>query len=159
MYEGACVQMHCVRMYRWRCRCGGDAGGQLASFKGDLELSLHGVVAAVDQHAVVGERVELGVQLQLRCVVLHVALQTTSRQSVNTTQWLALVHGPLACTCTRIVACYRLDNLMGHTRAKRITRSSNAQFRAQFRKQTNKQQNKQTSKQTNKQQQQNLKQE
>ena len=77
LYGGACVQMHCVRMYRWRCRCGGDAGGRLASFKGDLELCLHSVVAAVDQHAVAGVRVELGVQLQLRCVVLHVALQTT----------------------------------------------------------------------------------
>ena len=114
MYEGACVQMHCVRMYRWRCRCGGDAGGQLASFKGDLELSLHGVVAAVDQHAVAGERVELGVQLQLRCVVLHVALQTTPRRPstphnglhLYTDHWLALVHGSLACTYTRVIGLH-----------------------------------------------------
>ena len=48
LYGGACVQMHYVRMYRWRCRCGGDAGGRLASFKRDLELCLHCVVAAED---------------------------------------------------------------------------------------------------------------
>ena len=48
MYGGVCVLMHCVRLYRWRCRCGDDADGRLASFKGDRELSLHGVVAAED---------------------------------------------------------------------------------------------------------------